>query len=65
MENEWHIFNDFLVNKIPREEALRFEPSWKMPSVIAYQIKSARHVIDDAWKTNLDPSLLYRHWSTK
>jgi PAB-dependent poly(A)-specific ribonuclease subunit 2 len=64
-ENEWHIFNDFLVHKITREEALRFDPAWKMPSIIGYQIKSARHVIDDSWKQSLDPSILYRHWSQK
>jgi len=62
-ENQWHLFNDFLVRKAPDEEALRFDPTWKLPSVLTYQVKSARHRIDDTWKDNLDTTLLYRKWS--
>ncbi|KAF2837605.1 PAB-dependent poly(A)-specific ribonuclease subunit PAN2 [Patellaria atrata CBS 101060] len=64
VENQWHLFNDFLVRVTSKEEALRFDPSWKLPSVLAYQVKSASHTIDDSWKENLDPSLLYRRWTT-
>ncbi|KAH3918911.1 PAN2-PAN3 deadenylation complex catalytic subunit PAN2 [Parastagonospora nodorum] len=63
-EDKWHLFNDFLVRPIPREEALRFEPSWKLPSVLTFQTKSARNKIDDSWKENLDTSILYRWWSS-
>lgn len=63
-EDKWHLFNDFLVRPIPKEEALRFEPSWKLPSVLAFQLKTARHKIDDTWKEKLDTSLLYRWWSS-
>lgn len=62
-EDKWHLFNDFLVRPIPKEEALRFEPSWKLPSVLTYQLKSARGKIDDSWKDMLDTSILYRWWS--
>ncbi|KAI9715714.1 MAG: poly(A)-specific ribonuclease [Chrysothrix sp. TS-e1954] len=62
-ENRWHLFNDFLVRQIPVDEALRFDPLWKVPSILTYQIKSARHAIDDTWKQTLDTSLLYRKWS--
>ncbi|KAF1965711.1 PAB-dependent poly(A)-specific ribonuclease subunit PAN2 [Bimuria novae-zelandiae CBS 107.79] len=62
-EDKWHLFNDFLVRPIPKEEALRFEPSWKLPSVLTYQLKAARGKIDDAWKDTLDTSILYRWWS--
>lgn len=62
-ENQWHLFNDFLVRRIPEEEALRFDTTWKLPSILAYQVKTARHSIDDTWKDNLDTSLLYRKWS--
>jgi PAB-dependent poly(A)-specific ribonuclease subunit 2 len=62
--DSWHLFNDFLVRPIPKEEALRFEPTWKLPSVLAYQVKSARNHIDDSWKENLDTQILYRWWSS-
>lgn len=57
--DQWHLFNDFLVQPIPKEDALKFDPSWKRPSVIAYQLKSSNHHIDDSWKKNLDTSLLF------
>lgn len=63
-EDSWHLFNDFLVRPIPKEEALRFEPSWKLPSVLTFQLKAARHSIDDSWKDNLDAHILYRWWSS-
>ncbi|KAF2203610.1 PAB-dependent poly(A)-specific ribonuclease subunit PAN2 [Delitschia confertaspora ATCC 74209] len=63
-EDKWHLFNDFLVRPIPKEEALRFDPSWKLPSVLTYQVKAARHQIDDSWKDHLDTQILYRWWSS-
>ncbi|KAF1911381.1 PAB-dependent poly(A)-specific ribonuclease subunit PAN2 [Ampelomyces quisqualis] len=63
-EDKWHLFNDFLVRPVPKEEALRFEPSWKLPSVLTYQLKTARNKIDDSWKESLDTSMLYRWWSS-
>ena len=62
-ESQWHLFNDFLVRQVSTDEALRFDPAWKLPSVLVYQVKSASHIIDDSWKENLDPSLLSRRWS--
>lgn len=59
-DTPWHLFNDFLVRSIPSEDALRFDVNWKLPAVLAYQVKSAAKVIDDSWKTNLDPTLLYQ-----
>ncbi len=63
IENEWHLFNDFLVRRVTNDEALRFDPTWKLPSILTYQIQSARHAIDDSWKDRLDASLLYHDWS--
>ena len=57
---DWHLVNDFLVRPIAEEEALMFDPRWKLPSVLAYQMKSKSHNIDDSWKTSLDTSILYR-----
>jgi PAB-dependent poly(A)-specific ribonuclease subunit 2 len=63
-KDSWHLFNDFLVRPIPQEEALRFDPTWKLPSVLAFQLKAARHSIDNSWKENLDTQILYRWWSS-
>jgi PAB-dependent poly(A)-specific ribonuclease subunit 2 len=59
MESQWHLFNDFLVRKISPQEALRFSPSWKLPSVLTFQIKEARNRIDDSWLHNLNTEILY------
>lgn len=57
--SQWHLFNDFLVRSTSKEEALRFDSAWKLPSVLAYQVKSMSHGIDDSWKERLDTSILY------
>ncbi|KAF2227442.1 ubiquitin carboxyl-terminal hydrolase-domain-containing protein [Elsinoe ampelina] len=57
--DSWHLFNDFLVRQISPSDALHFDATWKLPSVLAYQVKSASKVIDDSWKASLDPTLLY------
>ncbi|OLN95998.1 PAB-dependent poly(A)-specific ribonuclease subunit PAN2 [Colletotrichum chlorophyti] len=57
--SQWHLFNDFLVRSVSPEEALSFHPAWKMPSVIAFQLKEANNKIDMDWKKNIDTSLLY------
>ncbi|KAL3422025.1 PAB-dependent poly(A)-specific ribonuclease subunit PAN2 [Phlyctema vagabunda] len=58
-EHQWHLFNDFLVQPISREEALAFNTAWKVPAVLTYQVKAANNQIDNTWKQNLDTSLLY------
>jgi len=58
--SNWHLVNDFLVRPITEKEALHFDPRWKLPSVIAYQLKSKSHLIDDGWKSSIDTSILYR-----
>lgn len=60
-ESKWHLFNDFLVRPVLQEEALTFNTAWKLPSVIAYQVKAANNRIDDSWKQNLDTALLYQN----
>jgi hypothetical protein len=59
-ESRWHLFNDFLVRSVSTEEALAFNTSWKVPSVIAYQIKDENNKIDTEWKNNIDTSILYQ-----
>jgi PAB-dependent poly(A)-specific ribonuclease subunit 2 len=56
----WHLVNDFLVRPVMQEEALHFDPRWKLPAVITYQLKKESHIIDDSWKSSIDTSVLYR-----
>jgi PAB-dependent poly(A)-specific ribonuclease subunit 2 len=57
--SQWHLFNDFHVKPVSSEEALTFNTSWKTPSVITYQLKSANNQLDFGWKRQLDTRLLY------
>ena len=68
--HDWYLFNDFAVQKISTEEALHFEPSFKTPVILAYQVRCRRdsdvegqlidyRKLDDNWKVSLDPSCLY------
>lgn len=59
-QSQWHLFNDFLVRSVSTEEALTFNTSWKIPSVVSYQIKDANNKMDNEWKKNLDTSILYQ-----
>ena len=56
----WHLVNDFLVRPIAQEEALLFDPRWKLPSVLTYQMKYRSHDLDDSWKSGIDAGILYR-----
>lgn len=64
-KDDWHLFNDFLVAKVKKEEALMFGQPWKSPCVLSYQVKSARHAVDDSWKNQLNTDLLFYDWSIK
>lgn len=64
-KDRWHLFNDFLVTEVDRDEALRFDQPWKAPCVLAYQVREARHAVDDSWKDSLETTLLFREWSMK
>lgn len=59
----WHLFNDFLVTPVDPREALHFNKGWKLPSIIAYQVKHAHGKLDQTWKQHLDTTLLYQHYS--
>ncbi|KAL7810030.1 ubiquitin carboxyl-terminal hydrolase domain-containing protein [Trichoderma aethiopicum] len=59
-QSQWHLFNDFLVRPVSRDEALSFNTTWKYPSVLAYQVKAANNKIDSEWKKNIDTSILYQ-----
>lgn len=44
---------------------MHFNTTWKLPSVLAYQVKSYNHAIDDSWKERLDSSILYYRGSAR
>ncbi|KMQ44590.1 PAB-dependent poly(A)-specific ribonuclease subunit pan2 [Trichophyton rubrum] len=62
-ESKWHLFNDFLVTEVDKNEVLSFKQPWKQPCVLSYQISTARHGVDDSWKNALDTTLLFYEWS--
>ncbi|KAG9251289.1 ubiquitin carboxyl-terminal hydrolase-domain-containing protein [Emericellopsis atlantica] len=62
-KSKWHLFNDFLVRSVTAEEALTFNTAWKLPSVLAFQVKEANNQMDTSWKTALDTSLLYQDFN--
>lgn len=65
-QSQWHLMNDFLVRKInDADRPLYFFPTWKNPVILTYQIKAARHAVDESWKELLDTSCLYDTWSMK
>ncbi|KAF5670593.1 pab-dependent poly(A)-specific ribonuclease subunit PAN2 [Fusarium heterosporum] len=45
---------------VTTEDALTFNTSWKVPSVVAYQVKDENNKIDTEWKKNIDTSILYK-----
>ena len=59
-QSQWHLFNDFLVRPVSKDEALSFNTTLKHPSVLAYQVKAANNKIDNEWKKNIDTSILYQ-----
>ncbi|KAK4145241.1 ubiquitin carboxyl-terminal hydrolase-domain-containing protein [Dichotomopilus funicola] len=59
-ESKWHLFNDFSVRPISATEALTFNATWKMPSILLYQVKAANNTTNTDWKTQLDTSILYQ-----
>ncbi|KAL8786647.1 MAG: hypothetical protein Q9213_002676 [Squamulea squamosa] len=62
-EAQWHLFNDFLVRKVDKDEALRFATTWKTPNILTYQYQGGNNAIDDSWKNSLDTSCLFMNWS--
>ena len=58
--DNWHLFNDFMVRPVSAQEALRFDPRWKLPSIITYQAKTMSHHLDSTWKSSIDTDILYR-----
>lgn len=62
-EKEWFLFNDFLVMKIPQEEVLNLSYWWKTPVNLIYRRinnNNNNKFITDAWKSNLNDTILYR-----
>ncbi|KAI1978164.1 poly(A)-specific ribonuclease [Ophidiomyces ophidiicola] len=62
-KSSWHLFNDFLVTEVSKDEVFSFNQTWKSPCTLAYQVSTGRHGLDDSWKNELDTTLLFYEWS--
>ncbi|KAB5583054.1 ubiquitin carboxyl-terminal hydrolase-domain-containing protein [Coniochaeta sp. 2T2.1] len=58
-ESRWHLFNDFSVRPVSAAEALTFNASWKIPSVLVFQLKTANNRHSTEWIDKLDTSILF------
>jgi PAB-dependent poly(A)-specific ribonuclease subunit 2 len=57
-EDQWYLFNDFLVQSISSQEALSFPASWKVPAVLLWE-RIDKTVVDLSLKTSeIDLDLL-------
>lgn len=62
VEDEWYLFNDFLVTSICENEALDFSSTWKRPCLLMYSnfgsANAAKAQFDESWKDKIDTHLL-------
>lgn len=47
------------MRKVPHTEALSFTRKWKLPSVLIFQLRSARSTVSHAWQAKINPWILY------
>ncbi|KAJ9099926.1 hypothetical protein QFC21_003931 [Naganishia friedmannii] len=60
-EPRWVLFNDFAVREVSEEEALDFDPDWKIPATIMLErINSHESLNLNSLTQNIDPSILLR-----
>lgn len=67
IDEQWYLFNDFLVKSVSEKEALDFSVPWKTPVLLIYQSAAAEQVqFDyDGFRAHMDTSILYRdHFAT-
>ncbi|KAG7661987.1 PAN2 [[Candida] subhashii] len=67
MNDQWYLFNDFLVMPIPEEEVFNLTYPWKKPVIIMYQESSVTEVPFEYFQRdtfnnlpNLNSNILYR-----
>ncbi|KAI8384404.1 ubiquitin carboxyl-terminal hydrolase-domain-containing protein [Radiomyces spectabilis] len=57
----WYLFNDFLVNRISRDDVLSFKGIWKTPSVLQYKRVDIDSLLDlSVLPSEVDYSLLFK-----
>lgn len=67
LDNQWYLFNDFLVMPIPEEEVFNLSYPWKKPIILLYQDQNIAKVPFEYFEPktfsklrNLDDTILYR-----
>ncbi|KAG5357473.1 PAB-dependent poly(A)-specific ribonuclease subunit PAN2 [Yarrowia sp. C11] len=59
VENEWYLFNDFLVTKVSEKEAFMRTP-WKRTVMMVYAVGADERFDYDSWKNDMDLSALFQ-----
>ncbi|KAL7423333.1 poly(A)-specific ribonuclease [Cryptotrichosporon argae] len=60
-DDDWVLFNDFLVRHVKEDEVFRFADAWKVPAVIFLERVDAPRVLQlDTLPTHLDPAVLFK-----
>ncbi|KAJ9474966.1 PAN2-PAN3 deadenylation complex catalytic subunit PAN2 [Pseudozyma hubeiensis] len=62
----WHLFNDFLVRNVSEAEALGFQATWKMPSVLMWEREDVEPLDISTLRqgrTSIDPLILCRDYN--
>ncbi|CDR99940.1 hypothetical protein [Sporisorium scitamineum] len=62
----WYLFNDFLVRNVSEHEALGFQNTWKMPSVLMWEREDCEPLCVQTLRqgrTSIDPTILCRDFN--
>ncbi|CBQ69014.1 related to PAN2-component of Pab1p-stimulated poly(A) ribonuclease [Sporisorium reilianum SRZ2] len=62
----WYLFNDFLVRNVSEAEALGFQNTWKMPSVLMWEREDVEPLCIQTLRqgrTSIDPTILCRDFN--
>ena len=62
----WYLFNDFLVRNVSESEALGFQNTWKMPSVLMWEREDVEPLNVQTLRqgrTSIDPTILCRDFN--
>lgn len=59
--DDWVLFNDFLVRKVPTKEALSFDTPWKTPSIVILERIDSQDILSlQSLPNSVDPSILFQ-----
>ncbi|XP_030589978.1 PAN2-PAN3 deadenylation complex catalytic subunit PAN2-like [Archocentrus centrarchus] len=58
-QQQWYLFNDFLVEPIDKTEAVQFDVSWKVPAILYYTKRNYHTKYDLHIKRPVDASVMH------